>query len=306
MSSPQFGERAEPGPGDYCYRHPKRPSFTLCQRCGRTICHECQTSSAVGVLCPECVRTAAPSFTTQAKRKSRAIAWRLSDADAPVVTYAIMVVSAVVFALQWLSASFGSNEVTQALWYAPLHSLPEVFEPWRMFTAMFTHSPGFIFHILFNMYALWLFGPSLERMLGRLSFFILYAFAGIGGSLGVMLWVYFAPSAIDALRTPTVGASGAIFGLLAATVVAMRVSRVNTTSLLVLIGINFAIGFIPGASIAWQAHLGGMVIGALTMWALISTSGPRKKGARIAALSAIGALMLLLSLMFFWVSPFAF
>lgn len=305
MSSPQFGERAEPGPGDYCYRHSERPSFTLCQRCGRTICPECQTVSAVGVLCSECVHATAPSFATQARRKRRAIAWRLSDVDAPVVTYAIMIVSGFVFALQWLSASFGANEVTQALWYAPLHSLPEVFEPWRMFTAMFTHSPGFIFHILFNMYALWLFGPSLERMLGRLWFFVLYAFAGIGGSLGVMLWVYFAPSVVDALSTPTVGASGAIFGLLAATVVAMRVSRVNTTSLLVLIGINFAIGLIPGASIAWQAHLGGIVIGALTMWALISTSGPRKKGARIVAISAIGALMLFLSLMFFWVTPFA-
>ncbi len=305
MSAPQFGERAEPGPGDVCYRHPDRPSFTLCQRCGRTICPECQTTSAVGVLCPECVRAAQPGTATRVKRRSRAIAWRLSDADTPVVTYSIIAVSALVFVLQWLSSRFGGGEVTAALWYAPLHSIPQVFEPWRMFTAMFTHSTGFLFHILFNMYALWLFGPALERMLGRLWFFVLYVFGGLGGSIGVMLWVYFAPDPFMALRTPTVGASGAIFGLLAATLVAMRVNRVNSTSLLVLIGINFAIGFIPGASISWQAHLGGMVFGALTMWLLLRTNGPRHKNARVGAILGLGAAIVALSFAYFVVSPVA-
>lgn len=267
------------------------------------MCPDCQTASAVGVLCPECMRAAAPGTAQQVRRRGRQLAWRLSDADTPVVTYAIMLVSGIVFALQWLSAQFGGNLVTQALWYAPLHSLPQVFEPWRMFTVMFTHSPGFIFHILFNMYALWLFGPQLERMLGRAWFFVLYVFSGLGGSLGVMLWVYFAPSAVDALRTPTVGASGAIFGLLAATAVAMRVNRVNPTSLIVLIAINFAIGFMPGAAISWQAHLGGIVVGALTMWVLLRTSGPRYRKARTLAVVGIGVLIVALSMLYFVVPP---
>lgn len=316
MSTPQFGERAEPGPGDVCYRHHDRPSFMLCQRCGRTICPECQQTSAVGVLCPECVRAAAPSMAQRTRRSSRAIAWRLSDPDTPFVTYGIIIASVLVFIAQWLTSQFAANAVTTALWYAPAYSLPSSvsgtyfadvgFEPWRMFTVMFTHSTGFLLHILFNMYALWLFGPGLERMLGRLWFFVLYAFAGLGGSVGVMLWVYFAPNQLAALLTPTVGASGAIFGLFAAAFVAFRVQRVNATSLLVLIAINLAIGFIPGASISWQAHLGGLLFGALTMWALVRTRGPRQKRARVAWVLGIAALIVALACAYFVVLPSVF
>src|SRR5690606_397956 len=108
-----------------------------------------------------------------------------------------------------------------------------------MLTSMFTHSTGSFFHILFNMYALWLFGRELERILGRGLFLSVYLLAGLGGSLFVMLWGY---TGIDAFRTPVVGASGAIFGVLGATLVALKTARVSTTSLAVLIGINFAIG----------------------------------------------------------------
>jgi membrane associated rhomboid family serine protease len=168
---------------------------------------------------------------------------------------------------------------------------------------MFTHSPGFFLHILFNMYALWLFGPNLERMLGRLWFTALYLLGGLGGSLGVMFWVFFAPDQVSALRTATVGASGAIFALLAATFVALRANRVNVTSLAVLIGINFAIGFIPGAAISWQAHLGGMLIGALTMWVLLVTRGPRKKTIRAVAMTALTVVVVGLAWTYFVVPP---
>ncbi len=307
--APQFGERAEPGPGDFCYRHKDRPSFTLCQRCGRTICSECQTVSSVGVLCADCVRAATPSTAARAGRKARVFTRKLSDQDRPVVTYTIMMICAVVFVGQligrwfFIDPSTGVDPVTGALWYAPLHSLPQVFEPWRMVTVMFTHSPGFIFHILFNMYALWLFGPNLERMLGRFWFSALYVLGGLGGSLGVMFWVYFAPDQRAALLTATVGASGAIFALLAATFVALRANRVNVTSLAVLIGINFAIGFIPGAAISWQAHLGGMLIGALTMWVLLATRGPRKTTLRAVSMTALTVALIGLTWAYFIVPP---
>jgi membrane associated rhomboid family serine protease len=302
--APQYGERTEPGPDDFCYRHKDRPSFTLCQRCGRTICSECQTVSSVGVLCADCVRAAVPSTATRAGRKARVFTRKLSDQDRPVVTYTIMAICGVVFLAQLFSRWFLTGDfVTAALWYAPLHSLPQIFEPWRMVTSMFTHSPGFIFHILFNMYALWLFGPNLERMLGRLWFSLLYVFGGLGGSLAVMFWVYFAPDQRLALTTATVGASGAIFALLTATFVALRANRVNVTSLAVLIGINFAIGFIPGSSISWQAHLGGMLIGALTMWVLLATRGPRKTTMRAVSMIALGAVLVGLAFAYFVVSP---
>lgn len=229
--------------------------------------------------------------------------------DAPV-TYAIMILCAAIFVAQWLSATFGGNEVTAALWYAPAYSLPEAtqvfsdvnFEPWRMVTVMFTHSTGFIFHILFNLYALWLFGRNLEQTIGRAAFATLYVFAGIGGSLGVMLWAYIDPQTVG---TPTVGASGAIFGVLAATLVAMKAARVNITSLAVLIAINFGIGLIPGTAISWQAHLGGMVVGAGTMWLLLATRGPRLRSRRIVGLCAIAAVLAVMSAAYFIISPTA-
>lgn len=300
--APQFGERAEFGPGDVCARHPDRPSFTLCQRCGTTICPECQTVSAVGVLCSDCVQAMQPSGQARAPRSTRVLARRLADPDTPVVTYAIIAVCVVVFAAQQLSAWFGGGAVTSALWYAPVFSLPDWvsslrfsdvgFEPWRMLTATFTHSTGFVLHILFNMVALWLFGRHLEQVLGRASYLTLYLFSGIGGSLGVMLWGY-----VDgnSLSVPTVGASGAIFGILAATVVAYRAARINVTSLVVLIAINFAIGLMPGAAISWQAHLGGMVVGAATTAVLLATRGPRLKTARTVSLIGLGAVLVLLA-----------
>lgn len=306
---PQFGEMAEPGPEDFCYRHKDRPSFTLCQRCGRTICPECQTVSSVGVLCSDCVRAATPSTAARAGRKARVITRKLSDKDRPIFTYSIMVICLVVFAAQMIGTWFFLDPVTRvdpvtaSLWYAPFHSLPQFFEPWRQITAMFTHSTGFLLHILFNMYALWLFGPNLERLLGRFWFAVLYLLGGFGGSLGVMIWVYFAPDTRTALLTATVGASGAIFALLAATLVTMKSQRVNVTSLAVLIGINFAIGFMPGAAISWQAHLGGMIVGALTMWLLLVSSGPRKKNLRALAIVGLTVLLVGASLLYFALPP---
>lgn len=297
-AGPQFGERAAYGPDDVCYRHPARHSFTLCQRCGRTICAQCQVVSSVGVLCPNCVRESQPGAAKRAKRSATVMSRRASGQ--PVVTYGIMAACALVFIAQWLSARFGGNEVTEALWYAPLYSLPQMFEPWRMLTAMFTHSTGFLLHILFNLFALWLFGRNLEQSIGRTWFLVLYVYAGLGGALGVLGWVYVD---LDSIRVATVGASGAIFGILAATLVAYRAARVNITSLAVLIAINLGIGFLPGASISWQSHLGGMLIGAAAMWVLLATRGPRRRSARVFAMIGLGAALLALSASYLVVSP---
>ena len=298
-SGPAFGERVEPGPDDVCYRHPRVHSFALCQRCGRTICADCQVVSPVGVLCPECMKEMQAPVTKRAARSTRVAGRRIAALDTPV-TYAIMAICVVIFVAQWLSANLGGNEVTAALWYAPLYSMPGAFEPWRMFTVMFTHSPGFIFHILFNMYALWLFGRNLEQAIGRWAFATLYIFAGIGGSLGVMMWAYVDP---QTLVSPTVGASGAIFGILAATLVAMKAARTNITSLAVLIAINLAIGFIPGAAISWQAHVGGMIVGAVTMWLILATRGPRRRQLRVWGLIGLGAVLVLLCGAYFVATP---
>jgi len=122
---------------------------------------------------------------------------------------------------------------------------------YRLITATFLH--GGILHLLFNMYALYILGPNLERLLGSKQFFALYFLSALGGStLG--LWFSDPSSA-------SIGASGAIFGLLTATIVIGRHMRADVTQLIVLLVINAALGFTGG--IDWRAHLGGALTGAL-------------------------------------------
>lgn len=228
-----------------CYRHPGRQSFILCQRCGRTICPECQTQAAVGVVCPECMK----EQRKNAPRTKPAVLTRLTGTGAPTVTYVLIAVTAFVFILQ-LVPGLG---VTQSLAYQPVRT---VIEPWRLLTSVFVHYPGgFPFHILLNMYMLWIFGQVLEGMLGRGRFLALYLVGGFAGSIGVLV--------LASPYTVVIGASGAIFGLLGALLVIQRSLGGNGRQLLVLLGINLVIGFIPGFNIAWQAHLGGLVGGAL-------------------------------------------
>lgn len=229
---------------NFCYRHPDRQSFVLCQRCGRTICGECQTPGAVGVICPECMKQ-------QRQTAPRRTGFFSRSGDRPIVTYVLIAVTAFVFLLQLIP---GLN-VTEYLLYAGVYSTPLAFEPWRMLTTVFVHSQSFIFHVLLNMYTLWIFGQALEPMLGRARFLALYLISGFAGSLGVLF--------LTDGTTPVVGASGAIFGLMGAFLVIQRKRGGNMNGLLVLVGINLVIGFIPGINVAWQAHLGGLIGGAL-------------------------------------------
>jgi membrane associated rhomboid family serine protease len=229
---------------DYCYRHPDRQSYILCQRCGRTICPECQTPAPVGFQCPECMRESRQS----APRTKPAIVTnlrpgRLARTDAPIVTYSIIAICVVVFlvdsflpiSLRLLPGAYG--------W---------LFAPWGIATAMFMHG-GFL-HLLTNMLSLWIFGRLLEPALGRGKFLVLYLLAGLGGSVAYILFA--------TTLTGAVGASGAIFGLFAAYFVVARSTGADARPILILLGVNVLIGFlVPG--IAWQAHIGGALVGAL-------------------------------------------
>lgn len=265
-----------------CYRHPDRQSFVLCQRCGRTICGECQTPAAVGVICPECMkeqRASAPR--TRPRILSR-------SSDRPVVTLGIIAVTALVFVLQLVTGGW----LTQQLWFAGAYVIPDYtlangFQPWRMLTAVFAHSTGFILHVALNMYTLWIFGQALETLLGRGRFLALYLIAGFGGSLGVL--------ALSNPLAPVVGASGAIFGLMGAFIVIQRRMGGNMTGLLVLVGINLVIGFIPGINVSWQAHLGGFVVGALAGLIFVSTRQIRRQGLQIGLLVGLSAALLIVT-----------
>jgi membrane associated rhomboid family serine protease len=260
-----------------CYRHPDRQSFVLCQRCGRTICPECQTPAAVGVHCPECVReqrqqfaanrraSGGPGGLTVARRR-----FAMLDQKATVVIIAVSV-------LIWLVDQVSGRLLTS--WFAYYTPLVAT-QPWRLVTGLFVHSS--FLHIAFNMFAVFVFGRMLENLLGTWRFLALYLLAGLGGDLAVS-WL--SPG------TPVVGASGAIFGLFAAFFVIQRSLGYNAVQLLVVMGLNLVIGFLPGTQISWQAHVGGIVLGFVTGFLFSKTRNVRQRGLQIGLLVALAVVL---------------
>ncbi len=235
-----------------CYRHPDRVTGLACSRCGRNICTECSHDAAVGQLCPD---DAARSDRHRVVR-ARTIYQKPSFQTSPVsfsvmgVTIAIFLVGLVsINADAWLFDTLAQDNAAVAAG-----------EWWRIFTAALLHA-NFL-HIGFNMYALYLFGPRLEQQVGSPAFAALYvASAATGGLVSYLLGD---PNQIS------IGASGAIFGLFGAWLVAswkMRHTpggRALFNQLFVLLAINVAIGFLPG--IDWRAHMGGLAAGAVIAW----------------------------------------
>lgn len=266
----------ESGSTSHCYRHPDRESFILCQRCGRTICPACQTDAPVGFHCPECMREGRAN-APRTKPRLLTSAKRIGSDGGPIVTYSIIGVTALVYLLQMVSGGLVSGLLT----YRPVFT--EIM-PWTMITSVFVH--GSFLHILFNMFSLFIFGRILEPIVGRWRFLALYLISGLGGSVAVLL------------LNPTggvLGASGAVFGLFTAFFVIQRGLGGNGTQLLILIGINLAIGFLPGSNISWQAHLGGLLIGALVAFVFMKTRGPRQRTRQIALTAAIPAALIVVS-----------
>jgi membrane associated rhomboid family serine protease len=272
-------------PANYCYRHPDRQSFVLCQRCGRTICPQCQTQAAVGVHCPECVKESRQSMPNTRPAVVTAVRRGVRATDAPVVTYGIMALCVLVFIAEAATGTSlldgsGGGVVYSELAYAPV--LTSV-QPWRIVTTLFTHAS--LLHILFNMFSLFVLGRQIEPMIGRVRFAALFLLSGIGGSIGVLL---FAPN------YAVVGASGAIFGLFGAYFVIARHLGANATQLIVVIAINLGIGFVvPG--IAWQAHVGGLIIGALIGFIYVRTRNRRQRTVQILLVIGVAVLLAVLT-----------
>jgi membrane associated rhomboid family serine protease len=265
---------------NFCYRHPDRQSFVLCQRCLRTVCPECQTPAAVGVICPECLRDqrkAASPAQRKAERRWATRSIRSSDTR-PTVTWTIMLVTAIAYVVT-LIPGFGTTLERALLFWAPL-LYPDVsgaFQPWRLVTVALVHA-GF-WHVGLNMLALWMLGRSLEPLLGKWRFATLYVLSAVGGSVAVALLSF---------GTPVVGASGAVFGLFGAILVIGRHIGANIAGIAIILGVNLVIGFIPGFNVSWQAHVGGLVTGALIAFVFTRTRSPRRRTLQIALLSLVG------------------
>lgn len=200
---------------------------------------------------------------------------RRSQQAAPITT-ALLAINVLV----WLGqiSPFG-QAITYEFFFAPLLAGSE---PWRMLSAGFVHDWTGPLHILFNSYAIWIFGRQLEPMLGPLRFLILYLTSIIGGSVAV-LW-------LSDPTVPVVGASGALFGLMAAFFVIIRATGGNASQLFGLIAINFALGFFV-SGISWEGHLGGLVTGLAIAGLYAATRRPKQLPLQVVGIFVIwGAL----------------
>jgi len=185
-----------------------------------------------------------------------------------------------------------SQEITYRCIFTP--ALAES-QPYRFLTSAFLHA-GF-WHIVLNMYALWLLGCVLEPMLGRWRFLALYLLSAIGGNVAVLLT---ADPLGSSWGIATVGASGAVFGLLGALVIVYRIIGADMTNLLVVIGLNVAINFIPNTNISWQSHIGGFVMGVLLVFAMSRTPTLAPAWRTAADAAAVSAAVLAVTAAVMW------
>jgi membrane associated rhomboid family serine protease len=232
------------------------------------------------VLCVDCLK--------QAQARARPLRSRLGFTQAsgpPLVTYVLIGLNVAVFALGTLFVGDGWQYYL-ALWpdATPVDAARYIdvgTEWWRWITSGFVHFG--LFHIAMNMFALLQMGQSLEPALGRWRFLGLYGGSLLGGSLAVQL------IGTGGQLTAVGGASGAIFGLIAAYGIVLKRLRLPYTSVLVIaaifIGGPLIAEFIPAfslfAGLSWQGHLGGAVAGAVIMLAFFRGVDKREKAARL-------------------------
>jgi len=262
-----------------CYRHPGRETWIRCQRCDRPICPDCMNSAAVGFQCPECVKEG--SRTTRTGRLP--YGGKLS-ANPALTSIGLIAVNIAIW-LSIRSDGGGSSGLVDKLALLPQghcaggggfypgateatctqapggHWVSGVADGayWQVATSVFSHVD--VLHIAFNMMALYFLGPQLEMILGRARFLGVYLLSGLAGSTAVM-W-------LSNEGGQTLGASGAIFGLMGALLVVGLKIGANVQQLLFWIGLNVVFTITGSAFISWQGHFGGLVGGAVLAAAVV-------------------------------------
>jgi membrane associated rhomboid family serine protease len=250
-----------------CYRHPGRETGVRCQRCERPICAACMVPAPVGVQCVECVRQhrarSTPGQTVRRLTSGAIVTNSIIGVNVAVWLLGVLAGPAAILNGSPLAGAFGllGPAVAAGQW-------------WRLLTSGFLHSG--VIHLGLNMLVLYILGPGLERVLGRLGYLALYAAGLTAASVGALL---LSPSAL------TVGASGAIFGLMGATIIGQRASGIDPwrSGIIAWVVINLVFTVIyPGISIG--GHLGGLAGGLLAGLVLFR----RSLRPTIAALACFG------------------
>ncbi len=262
-----------------CYRHPGRETLASCSSCGRPICPDCMTPSPVGMRCPECASQRTKVIGAQQMAHPRLF-------DAAPVTTVLIALNLVVFVaematgggLSGISSRLSGSVLQHGAFYGPAVAAGDW---WRVFSSGFLHLG--LLHIAMNMLLLFILGRQLEPEIGRTRFAAIYFASLAAGSLG---------SLILEPTTPAAGASGAIFGVMGAVLVAARSRGISPweSGIGTLIVLNLIITFSVGG-IAKGGHLGGLVGGLIIGWLLIELDERRQvfgRGALPAA--AIGVI----------------
>jgi membrane associated rhomboid family serine protease len=263
---------------DVCYRHSNRETGVSCSSCGRPICPDCMTPTPVGMRCPECSRE-----HTRVKRMP-------AVNRTPVATQALIALNVLAFVVETgagapLGGGGGGTVWVHGVLFGPSISIDHDY--YRLVTGGFLHAG--LFHIFVNMISLWFVGSALEPAVGRVNFVVIYLVSLLAGSFGA-LW--FQP------LIPTVGASGAIFGIFGALIVVARARGIpiwqSGLGFVLVLNLLFSLTF-RGISIG--AHLGGLVGGLIAGWLILELDERRGKPALalagclvIAVASVIGAL----------------
>lgn len=261
-----------------CYRHPGRETKVACSNCGKPICPDCMTSTPVGMRCPDCARQ---------KTTVKNPIGMPGRADAPA-TYVLVGLCVLAFFAELASGadlmggtSNSSVVIDGGLFAFALDSLGQPIgvaegEPWRIVTAAFLHSG--ILHLGLNMFALFILGRLLEPGIGTARFVAIYAVSVLAGSCGALL--------LDPLEL-TVGASGGVFGLLAAGFLIARSRGMDQLAseigFFVIINLVFTFS-VSGISVG--GHLGGLIGGGLA--ALLISALERRRVANRSTIEIAG------------------
>jgi membrane associated rhomboid family serine protease len=190
--------------------------------------------------------------------------------------------------LLWLPEFFGKGAAWWLSYMSQMVLMPVNVQhaPWTIITSGFAHDWTSPLHLAVNMYSLYIFGQAVEPLLGRWRYIALYSVALLAGAIGV-LW-------LGDPTGQTVGASGAIFGLMGAYAVFLRTLGQPSGQMMGLIAFNLVFGFLA-SGISWEGHLGGLAGGVLVAWLYSQTRKADQQGLQKLGLFAITLLLIVLT-----------
>jgi len=243
----------------YCYRHPDRETGLSCSECGRPICADCATFAPVGIRCPDHAGARGGKKPRQIKpptvRRAEGVA--LATGSAPI-TKLLIAANVAIYLITVEQGGGGLNNPGGSLLYRWILYGPVVVHGgwYRLVTSMFLHAN--LLHIGFNMYALWVIGTPVEQYLGRARYLGLYFVSGLAGSAGALVLTP---------HNPTLGASGAVFGVLGSMMILeWQITGRLAGNAMTWIAINLVVDFVYngfGGAISIGAHIGGAIGGIL-------------------------------------------